>query len=388
MACVWRHPKSPFWFARFKASPGVFVNRSTKETNRKKAEEVARSYEEAGQRLGRGEHHMRVIRDVAAKYFENTAADVSFKTYTDIWLKRKATEEVSPGTLTRYRQIAEAMGEFLGPRIERNLVFLSAIEVQTFRDLIGARLSAKSANIYLKTLRILLGEAWRDGHVIENVANKVKTLKVRENQTARRPFTTTQIEILLSHAPGEWKGIILFGFYTAQRLGDIASLSWSQVDLEKAVVHFKTAKTHRTVEVPLADPLLAFLKRLPAPERATAPVFPKAHAIVTKEGRTGSLSNQFHEILTAAKLAEKRTHHADAKAPTGRSGKRQTSALSFHSLRHSATSALKREGVNDATARDIVGHESRAISEHYTHIDTETKRRAIAKLPVLIQPDQ
>ena len=106
----------------------------------------------------------------------------------------------------------------------------------------------------------------------------------------------------------------------------------------------------------------------------------------TRPPRTGSLSNQFHDILTAAKLAEKRTHHANKNAPKGRSAKRQTSALSFHSLRHSATSALKREGVNDATARDIVGHESQAISQHYTHIDTDTKRRAISKLPVLKLP--
>src|SRR5258708_4976462 len=148
-----------------KATSGVFSNRSTKETNRKKAEEVARSYEDAAQRLGRGEHHMRVIRDIASKYFENAAVEVSFKTYTETWLKRKATEEVSPGTLARYRQISDAFGEFLGSKSERNLVFLSAVEVQTFRDHIGARLSAKSANIYLKTLRILLSEAWRDGHV-------------------------------------------------------------------------------------------------------------------------------------------------------------------------------------------------------------------------------
>jgi hypothetical protein len=32
-------------------------------------------------------------------------------------------------------------------------------------------------------------------------------------------------------------------------------------------------------------------------------------------------------------------------------------------------------------ARDIIGHESAAISRHYTHIDEETKRKALAKLP-------
>ena len=32
---------------------------------------------------------------------------------------------------------------------------------------------------------------------------------------------------------------------------------------------------------------------------------------------------------------------------------------------------------------DIIGHESEAISAHYTHIDEETKRKAIALLPAI-----
>jgi hypothetical protein len=31
--------------------------------------------------------------------------------------------------------------------------------------------------------------------------------------------------------------------------------------------------------------------------------------------------------------------------------------------------------------RDIIGHESAAISRHYTHIDEGAKRKALAKLP-------
>ncbi len=65
--------------------------------------------------------------------------------------------------------------------------------------------------------------------------------------------------------------------------------------------------------------------------------------------------------------------------------KRLTSAPSFHSLRHSAANTLEREEVNDATVSDLVGYECPALSRHYTHIDAETKRRAISKLPVLKQ---
>jgi hypothetical protein len=42
---------------------------------------------------------------------------------------------------------------------------------------------------------------------------------------------------------------------------------------------------------------------------------------------------------------------------------------------------LKNAGVSEAVARDIIGHESAAISRHYTHIDEASKRKAIAKLP-------
>ena len=56
------------------------------------------------------------------------------------------------------------------------------------------------------------------------------------------------------------------------------------------------------------------------------------------------------------------------------------SEVTFQSLRHTATSLLKNAGVSEAVARDIIGHESAAISRHYTHIDEGSKRKALAKL--------
>ena len=42
---------------------------------------------------------------------------------------------------------------------------------------------------------------------------------------------------------------------------------------------------------------------------------------------------------------------------------------------------LKNAGVSDVIARDIIGHESEAISRNYTHIETETKRLALDSMP-------
>jgi len=57
------------------------------------------------------------------------------------------------------------------------------------------------------------------------------------------------------------------------------------------------------------------------------------------------------------------------------------SRISFHSLRHTATSLMKNAGVPQSVVMDIIGHESSAISQAYTHVGDAEKRQAIATLP-------
>jgi integrase len=40
------------------------------------------------------------------------------------------------------------------------------------------------------------------------------------------------VRAILNLADEEWRSMILFGLYTGQRLGDIASLRWNNVDLQ------------------------------------------------------------------------------------------------------------------------------------------------------------
>ena len=105
-------------------------------------------------------------------------------------------------------------------------------------------------------------------------------------------------------------------------------------------------------------------------------IFPNAAAVT----RSGTLSNQFYEILADAGLVPTRTHQ---KAASGRSARRAFNELGFHSLRHTATSVMKNAGISSAIVEDIVGHDSSAISAHYTHIDDDAKRRAITAMPDL-----
>ncbi len=179
----------------------------------------------------------------------------------------------------------------------------------------------------------------------------------------------------------EWRSLVLFGLYTGARLSDLAALTWQAVDLVNGMLTFETRKTDRSMSIPLTRTLRQHLEKM-AGDDPKAPLHPRAHAILMKQGRVSMLSRQFGEILAQAGLAPARTHAAVKDGP-GRSGRRAPSEVSFHALRHTAVSLLKNAGVSDAVARDIAGHESEAISRIYTHIEDATKREALDKLPVI-----
>ena len=51
--------------------------------------------------------------------------------------------------------------------------------------------------------------------------------------------------------------------------------------------------------------------------------------------------------------------------------------LRFHDLRHQCITELLEGGAPEAAALSIAGHVSRKMMEHYSHIRTEAKRKAV-----------
>jgi integrase len=229
----------------------------------------------------------------------------------------------------------------------------------------------------VKVLGICLGEAVRQGLLAVNPAVRVKLLKSTA-ESKRRAFTLAEIKRILRACGDdtEWRGLVLFGLYLGQRLGDLARLTWRAIDLDTGEVAFSTRKTGRRIVLPLVQPLADYLSSLAAVDNPNAFIFPRA----ASAKRTASLSNQFRDILVAAGLVEPRPrgHKSTGK---GRNQAREASEISFHSLRHSAVTMLKAAGVSDFMAREIVGHESAAVSRQYTHLTTDHKRAAMRRLP-------
>ena len=57
------------------------------------------------------------------------------------------------------------------------------------------------------------------------------------------------------------------------------------------------------------------------------------------------------------------------------------SSLSFHSLRHTATTLLHEGGVPAAVAQALIGHDSEAIHQVYVSVGFEALKKAADTLP-------
>lgn len=384
MASLRRKIRSPYWFACFTDADGRRTQRSTKQSDRKKAQAIATKFEKAAKLASEKRLGETQARRVLAEIYEVVAGEpLTIATARDHLTKwpERAKERVSYRTYQAYAQVSRDFLASLGPKADRDISQVTRSDVAKYRDHVASITSAVNANKLLKYLRVGLGAAWKDGLMQDNPAAKVDRLSRKDSEsTARRPFTLQELKTILKHASDEWRGIIITGFYTGQRLADIGSLTWDNVDLEAGVIRFVTGKTRRRMEIPIAAPLLAQIETMESSDSPGAPIFPTAYPIATSETGDSRLSQQFHSILVSAGMAKPRVK---VRTGMGRSRQRRINEISFHSLRHTATSLLKSAGVTEAVAMDIIGHDSTAISRHYTRIEERAKRKALEKLPKL-----
>ena len=169
------------------------------------------------------------------------------------------------------------------------------------------------------------------------------------------------------------------GYCCGFRIGDAASLLWSDVDLDREVINLRPGKerrdrkAHKTSTVILPE-LLEWL----TPRRGVgkAPLFPTLHG--RKAGGKYGLSLTFRELMSQAKIT-----FTDV-APKG--SVKAFYDLGFHALRHSHVSHAANAGVPEEYRREQVGQSS-DVHRGYTHRDTEAIKRAFAAMPrLLVKP--
>ena len=412
-----RTPKSKYWYVSYRLPHRDKTDefrqylRSTKQVTKAEAEKAARvivaaAEKEAGAGTDKGRAIYAVLQE-AAQLAESGRLNLAmgtafvgkmieasgggdFKRYTvrawlQHWLDGKTTETAKPGgrgktrgysaaTHLRYSGVVNQLLDWLPEeKQEGDILSLSTDDLRRWRDSLSKEgRSAATVNDAVKTIRTALNAARRNGAVLSNVADAVAMLT--EAESIRAVFTLDDLNRLLAASKGDWRGVILTGWFTGASLRDITNLRWRQVDISAGAISYTRRKSGKAVEMPIHEDLAAWLTELPATDYPEAFLFPSLAGKATA-GKSG-LSMAFNKIMAKAGI---KGETEEAKGEAGRT----RNALSFHCLRHSFISGLANAGIGVEMRQALAGQSSAEVNMIYTHRELAPLREAMKSLPGL-----
>ena len=384
MAFLFKRERSQYWHAGWKDEKGKRINRSTKlpakANRRREAQKIADQFEDTSRRLRTAVQVRQVITDLHQQVTGEEILSKSVENYAEMFLATKIGE-TSEATLKSYKTNLRDFMDWLGERRSEDLNDIRSTDIASYRNNLLVRVSQSTATNKIKSLRAMFTAAKQEGLCLQDPTANLKLKRKSDNDgnIQRRPFTVEELKLIREEATGEWESMILFGLYTGQRLGDLATLRWNHIDLQSEELRLQTNKTGRSVTIPLAAPLLNYLvTKAVTPDDPNAFLHPELAEAYAKSSST--VSNQFTSLLVQCGLRKSASHSSKNK---GRNTKREKSTLSFHSLRVTAVTMLHEAGVPAATVEEWVGHDSTEVHQTYIKIGRESLMKASSSLPAI-----
>lgn len=377
MAWLFKFQNSSRWWIGYRVG-GKLISKTTRTADRKEAEAqlaAVNALESAGKTGSPLDSLYAALKEGMGQQVPKRSLHAEIADWV-----AECRKSTSPGTADRYGGVGRNFLEFLRATPEKPL--LDAITSEHVRLYLAQVLNTKSvatANQERRVLRVMFRRAVANGRMKSDPVAAVKSFR-RTNEAKRRPFTVEEVKTLSTKADPFWRFAVLTGFFTGLRLGDIAGMPAGAVDLKESVIRLAAQKTGSRLTIPIPRELLdvieARIRELGRP-KPEDPLWPEQAA-----ARSGTLSNQFHNLLVSCGLAKARSHKASGK---GRASERESSKISFHSLRHTFVSTLKATGSGQAIAKSLAGHSSDAVSDHYTSLPVEVLREAVNRLPSITE---
>jgi integrase len=379
--------RSPCWYCAYRLGDGRRTLRSTGETNLQRANIKCHAMARIAEEESRGDTSRELLEGIVNDTLRRLGRDSIARPTARGWLEKWLSTErgaVTELTLEKYAQVVRDFLGSLGTRANLRLSAIGEEDIVRFRDqlLAGGR-SASTVNLLVRAiLKRPFRIAVESGIIQRNPVALVRAIQGTSGQ--KGTFTPEQIAQIVATAEGDWKGLTLAGWYTGARLGDLAKLQWSSVDLVEQTITFEQTKTKRIVRIPIHPDLEAWLRLRQNPGNPGNPrsgrsscgaVFPTLCGKLVK-GESG-LSRSFARLVAKAGIDS-----GKIRARSGIAG-RSVTKLSFHSLRHSFNSFLANSGVSQELRQMLTGHASPQINDKYTHLKMASLREAINTLPKL-----
>jgi integrase len=390
--------------ARWRDASGKSVGRSTGlgKGREKEAQKAADAAEELAKKPKTKDRIQRmlsdIVQDIDAIGEEAQFSKTIRQAVKEFLMERKVEMKIS--TLMGLTRRCKTLVEFFEEKkmADGPLGNVTTAHLLAFREQESQRVTAATANQTISFMRGFFKWARERGILHGNPCKTVGYIKVDQAKAfrtqKRREFTRDEINALFAICPPEWQSMLIAGIWTGQRLGDLARLTWGDVDFKKLQVRFDPQKTKsrkkekNILMIPLMPELREHLLKLhraqrPAPKPGDF-VLPAIEARLhsNASGSANGLSADFADLLVKAGLRAPVSYYAMQKEgkKLGVGDTRSTHDLSFHCLRHTTASMLRQAGVPLPAIGDILGHESEEMTRLYAHEKGEASRAVMLNI--------
>lgn len=398
MASIQKTPNSPYWIAFLKKwtpladhPSGGFFKRTAKSTKvpvsspKKEAKRVADEMERIACEVKNAPQMSRGIFEKRVESLLRAAGvDVPLKAST--WAEFSAQyldeSEAGANSLKKYRGEVKKFSDFLGTRASRDLREIAHKDVASFyKGMKDEGLAPGTARATTKTIKAILERAKLLGYLETNPAGLVKMeFGAGVSDSTREPFEIGEVRRMMSGflkedgeevkpLEGEQRIHFLFGLTYGLRASDAANRRHEEIFREgdMRVIEFVPQKKKRggkTIRLPLVGELATLI-----PEGKKGFITP---GLATKRHP----SRWFEDAMENAEI--------DRKITKGKGKGRATSAKTFHSLRHTASSWLMQSGADQRMRQLICDHDDPRMNAKYTHASVIEIGKALEKSAELL----
>lgn len=188
--------------------------------------------------------------------------------------------------------------------------------------------------------------------------------KLKKGTNARKRYVSTdEFNQLYMSASRHFKPILVIGYWSGMRMGEILQMTWDQIDLKNRMIHFKdpkAVKEEKPKSIPMSRSVYQILRAMPVPIHTN-------RVILNNHGRPYR-----RDCGEAVKLACERGGI--------KYGRKIDGGMTFHDLRHSFIADMRKAGVHPNVVDTITGHAELTMNAYYDPITEQDQHDAVRLL--------
>lgn len=292
----------------------------------------------------------------------------TFKQYVNDWLKQKARDGVSEGSVGNYRKLIDSvLIPFFGPICLQDL---EKFHVRNFlKESSEKGLSSYQISRSVVLFKSIIRQAIEDDLMPMSGIMMMKAPKHKEKPP--RFWDDKEMRFFLNAVSGNPNlNLFKFALYTGMRAGEIAGLKWE-------CVHFQMKSGNHIGFIDVRRTWCAKTRTMKDTtkngDRRMIPIFPEALSVLMdlKEKVEGEFvfggsnpqdSSHFNRLLqsTLNKIPELKR-------------------INFHGLRHTFCSFIDSSGMPRRIVAEIMGHKDLSTTDRYSHVSNQTLGNEVSR---------